>query len=63
LRNVASNRADLASSRSTIVGLYGAVLTADIVRQASVGASLKATLDRFIGTLGGAVWSVRRRDA
>ena len=44
----------MASSRSTIVGLYGAVLTADIVRQASVGASLKATLDRFIGTLGGA---------
>jgi uncharacterized membrane protein YccC len=35
-----------------------AVLTAVIVMQASVGASLKAMLDRFVGTLGGAVWGV-----
>jgi uncharacterized membrane protein YccC len=35
-----------------------AVLTALIVMQASVGGSLKATLDRFIGSLGGAVWGV-----
>ena len=54
------------SLRSTIVGVmtfvlghrlgllpvYWAMLTAVIVMQASVGASLKATLDRFIGTLG-----------
>ena len=35
-----------------------AVLTAVIVMQASVGASLKAMFDRFLGTLGGAVWGV-----
>jgi uncharacterized membrane protein YccC len=35
-----------------------AVLTAVIVMQASVGASLKAMFDRFMGTLGGAVWGV-----
>jgi uncharacterized membrane protein YccC len=37
---------------------YWAVLTAIIVTQASVGGSLKATIDRFIGSLGGAVWGV-----
>lgn len=36
--------------------VYWAVLSAAIVLQASVGGSLKATRDRFIGTLGGAVW-------
>lgn len=35
-----------------------AVLTAVIVMQANVGASIKAMLDRFVGTLGGAVWGV-----
>jgi uncharacterized membrane protein YccC len=35
---------------------YWAVLTAVMVIQSSVGGSLKATLDRFIGTLGGAVY-------
>jgi uncharacterized membrane protein YccC len=35
-----------------------AVLTALIVMQSSVGGSLKATVDRFIGSLGGAVWGV-----
>jgi uncharacterized membrane protein YccC len=37
---------------------YWAVLTALIVTQASVGGSLKATIDRFIGSLGGAAWGV-----
>ncbi|MEO5924032.1 MAG: FUSC family protein [Bryobacteraceae bacterium] len=37
---------------------YIAVLTAVIVTQASVGASLKAIIDRFIGSLGGAIWGV-----
>jgi uncharacterized membrane protein YccC len=37
---------------------YIAVLTAIIVTQASVGASLKAMIDRFVGSLGGAVWGV-----
>lgn len=35
-----------------------AVLTAIVVMHGSVGASLKATMDRFIGSLGGAVWGV-----
>jgi len=35
---------------------YWAVFTAVIVTQASIGGSLKATLDRFIGTLGGAIY-------
>ncbi len=38
--------------------VYWAVLTAVIVMQASVGGSLKAMLDRFVGTLGGASWGV-----
>lgn len=38
--------------------VYWAVLTSVIVMQASVGGSLKAMLDRFIGTLGGAGWGV-----
>jgi uncharacterized membrane protein YccC len=38
--------------------IYWAVLTAVIVMQASVGGSLKAMLDRFIGTIGGAGWGV-----
>jgi uncharacterized membrane protein YccC len=37
---------------------YWAVLTALIVTQASVGGSLKASLDRFVGSLGGAAWGV-----
>jgi len=37
---------------------YPAVLTAVIVMQASVGASLKAMMDRFLGSLGGALWAV-----
>lgn len=35
-----------------------AVLTALIVMQANVGGSLKATVDRFLGSLGGAIWGV-----
>ena len=35
---------------------YWAVLTAVIVMQASVGGSLKAMVDRFLGTIGGAAW-------
>lgn len=35
---------------------YWAVFTAVIVMQASVGGSLKATVDRLIGTLGGAIY-------
>jgi len=38
--------------------IYWAVLTAVIVIQASIGGSLKAMIDRFIGTLGGAGWGV-----
>jgi uncharacterized membrane protein YccC len=38
--------------------VYWAVLTAVIVTQASVGGSLKASLDRFLGTIGGAAWGV-----
>jgi uncharacterized membrane protein YccC len=37
---------------------YPAVLTAVIVMQSSVGASLQATLDRLLGTLGGAAWGL-----
>lgn len=35
-----------------------AVITAIIVTQGSVGASLKASADRLIGTIGGAMWAV-----
>lgn len=35
-----------------------AILTAIIVMQSSVGASLKATFDRFAGSIGGAFWGV-----
>ncbi|HYM72772.1 MAG TPA: FUSC family protein [Stellaceae bacterium] len=38
--------------------VYWAVLTAVIVMQASIGGSLKASLDRFFGTIGGAGWGV-----
>lgn len=38
--------------------VYWAVLTALIVTQASVGGSLKAAVDRFVGSLGGAAWGV-----
>lgn len=38
--------------------VYWAVLTAVLVMQSSVGGSLKAMLDRFVGTLGGAAWGV-----
>jgi uncharacterized membrane protein YccC len=41
-----------------VVQVYWAVLTAVIVMQASIGGSLKAMLDRFIGTIGGAGWGV-----
>ena len=44
-----------------LIGLaqvYWAVLTAVIVMQASIGGSLKAMIDRFVGTIGGAVWGV-----
>jgi uncharacterized membrane protein YccC len=36
--------------------IYWAVLTAIIVMQASIGGSLKAVIDRFLGTIGGAGW-------
>ena len=36
--------------------VYWAVLTTTIVMQASVGGSLKATLDRLVGTAAGGVW-------
>src|SRR5579872_3773955 len=50
--------------------VYWAVLTTTIVMQASVGGSLKATLDRLVGTAAGGVWGAitaaiphrRRRD-
>jgi len=35
---------------------YWAVITAIIVMQTSVGASLKAALDRLLGTMAGALW-------
>jgi uncharacterized membrane protein YccC len=38
--------------------VYWAVLTAVIVTQGSIGGSLKAMIDRFIGTIGGAGWGV-----
>jgi uncharacterized membrane protein YccC len=44
-----------------LIGLtqvYWAVLTAIIVMQASVGGSLKAVVDRLVGTIGGAGWGV-----
>lgn len=37
---------------------YWAVLTAVIVMQASVGGSIKAVIDRLVGSLGGALWGV-----
>ena len=37
---------------------YWAVLTAVIVMQASLGGSIKASVDRIIGTLAGALWGV-----
>src|ERR1700730_7491692 len=50
-----------AFAASHLLGLgqvYWAVLTTVIVIQASVGGSLKASLDRFFGTIGRAVWGV-----
>lgn len=44
-----------------LIGLtqvYWAVLTAIIVMQASIGGSLKAVVDRLVGTVGGAAWGV-----
>src|SRR5579863_4825869 len=38
--------------------VYWAVLTAAIVMQANLGGSIKATIDRLAGTLGGAAWGV-----
>src|SRR6266446_1235743 len=37
---------------------YWAVLTAVFVTQASIGGSLKAMIDRLIGTIGGAGWGI-----
>ena len=37
---------------------YWAVLTSVIIMQASVGGSLKASLDRMLGTVAGAIWGV-----
>ena len=37
---------------------YWAVLTAVFVMQASVGGSLKAMIDRLVGTIGGAGWGI-----
>jgi uncharacterized membrane protein YccC len=45
----------------TALGLsqsYWAVFTTVIVMQASVGGSMKASLDRIVGTIGGAAWGV-----
>jgi uncharacterized membrane protein YccC len=44
-----------------LIGLsqvYWAVLTAIIVMQASIGGSLKAVIERLLGTIGGAGWGV-----
>jgi uncharacterized membrane protein YccC len=38
--------------------IYWAVLTAVFVTQASIGGSLKAMVDRLVGTIGGAGWGV-----
>jgi uncharacterized membrane protein YccC len=68
---IAAHRAEITLSlRITVAGLiafvlgellsvkqiYWAVLTAVIVMQASVGGSLKATIDRLAGTVAGALW-------
>jgi uncharacterized membrane protein YccC len=37
---------------------YWAVLTAIIVMQANVGGSLKATVERLLGTIGGSLWGL-----
>jgi uncharacterized membrane protein YccC len=37
---------------------YPAVITAIIVTQGSLGASVRTMIDRFVGSLGGAVWGV-----
>ena len=45
----------------TALGLaqsYWAVFTTVVVMQASVGGSMKASLDRIVGTIGGAAWGV-----
>ena len=45
----------------TVLGLaqtYWAVFTTVVVMQASVGGSMKASLDRIVGTIGGAAWGV-----
>ena len=39
---------------------YWAVFSAIIVMQASVGGSVKATIDRVIGTIGGAISATQR---
>jgi uncharacterized membrane protein YccC len=51
----------IAFAAAHLIGLtqiYWAVLTAVIVTQASIGGSLKAMIDRFLGTIGGAGWGV-----
>lgn len=68
---IAAHRAEITLSlRITVAGLiaytlgellgvkqvYWAVLTSVIVMQASVGGSVKATIDRLVGTVAGALW-------
>jgi uncharacterized membrane protein YccC len=51
----------LSYALGTAVGLpqsYWAVFTTVIVMQASVGGSMKASVDRIVGTIGGAAWGV-----
>ncbi len=51
----------LSYALGTALGLpqsYWAVFTAVVVMQASVGGSMKASLDRIVGTIGGAAWGV-----
>ena len=38
--------------------VYWGVLTVVLVMQPSVGGALKATVERIIGTLGGAIWAI-----
>jgi uncharacterized membrane protein YccC len=57
LRLTVAAMLSLAVAQSAGLGLpLWAVLTAVVVTQASVGASLRATIDYLIGTLGGAVY-------
>src|SRR5579884_87686 len=42
----------------SVVQVYWAVVTAIVVTQTSLGGSLKAVIDRLVGTIGGAFWGV-----